>query len=139
MTDATIKSHGYLLDQDIPLFRLLELAAWRHATWQKLPLKVFEPKRRPTYDFGLCYPAEGRVVVAVRWKRANGLWNPTPIPAETLIETLAHELAHLRNFPGEPAHGPKWRRLFRDIHDWMLDEDEYLEEKLAPLRVNLLQ
>lgn len=137
MTDTALKC--YLHEEDIPLFRLLELAAWRHAVWQKLPLKVFEPKRRPleTHAFGLCHPKEGRICVAVRWKKLSGFWMDCPISAEKLIETVAHELAHLRNFPGESDHGPKWRRLFRDIHDWMRDEDEQLIEQAVELHVYL--
>ena len=138
MTDQTILSNGYLIESDLPIWRLVETTAWRHSCLQRLPLKVFEPSRYPISNtfFGHCWPHDGTVRMALRWRHAKtGAWHRHPLPAEQIVNTLAHELAHLRIFRGEAGHGPRWKKLFLEIMDWMHEEEEvHLIHKISKLR-----
>lgn len=134
MTDAAILADGLLHPNDLPLFRLLEVTAYKLAVEYRLALKSFEPKARPTYGYwGFCQSAFGRVTMVIRWKK-DSEWAPVTLSPRSLIDTLAHELAHLRHFPKDGIHGPKWKSLFKQIRDSLRDEDLHLIEEIQRLR-----
>jgi GNAT superfamily N-acetyltransferase len=58
--------------------------------------------------YGACY-SDGRIKLRL-WNLRTG----KPLRYSSLIDTLCHELAHLRHFD----HGPQFKRLFQQILAW---------------------
>lgn len=86
---------------DEALFCAVEKACFIVASQYHLPLKEVEPKRRPLAQaaIGLCYIEEGRISITFRYrqhKEDGGQWWNRPFPTHEVLNTAAHELAHLR-------------------------------------------
>jgi len=65
-----------------------------------LRLRSVELLRGSNTVFGRCY-SDGSIFITVRWK------NGKQVLPYSLLDTMAHELAHLRYF----SHSPRWMRL----------------------------
>ena len=79
-------------------------------------LKDFEPKRRPSPGGaeGLCYTDEKRISIVFRFKNAHydgGKWFNKPLRRYEVLETVAHEVAHLIH----NNHGPAFKRLEKEL------------------------
>jgi predicted metal-dependent hydrolase len=78
-------------------------------------------RTKPTNSlFGSCYP-NGKIVMTVRWKSGK------PLHAYSLVDTMAHELAHLRYF----SHSQRWAELYSRIFFVMVRDGVY--QRLRPL------
>lgn len=64
--------------------------------------------------YGLCYPS-GRIAIRIRWP------NGRPLQAYAVLDTMAHELAHLRYF----THSSRWFQLHARILFAMSHSDLY--------------
>lgn len=72
----------------------------------RLPLRSLEPERANVKRrYGVCYD-DGSVRIRLRHVRTGEL-----LKYSSLIDTLCHELAHLRHFD----HGTRFDALYRDI------------------------
>jgi len=65
--------------------------------------------------YGIC-TAEGRIAVRLSHARSG-----EPLKYSSLINTLCHELAHLRHF----NHGPRFKSLYLEILDYARREGVY--------------
>jgi predicted metal-dependent hydrolase len=79
-------------------------------------IKIFEAKRRPApcSAIGLCYYKEKRIAITFRYrhyKQDGGRWWPQPLEKKTIMETVAHEVAHLVH----PDHGKEFRELEKEL------------------------
>lgn len=113
---------------DLTRFHWVRVLAFRAASHFDLPLKVFEPKRRPLGDGagGVCYVNEGRCAVVFRYKNHatdGGRWFPDPISFAWILETTAHELAHLRH----PNHSPLHKALTAVIWGYLNEQQQHEE------------
>jgi hypothetical protein len=108
---------GMLLHpDDKPTYDLAKQVAHFLARSEGLWIMTFEPKRRPLDGsaFGLCYCKEARISIAFRWiQRAGdgGQWYKKPLPLKGVLETVAHEVAHLRY----PNHGKQFKELEKKL------------------------
>lgn len=104
----------FLHSDDIEYFESLVPLAFAAAERHGLELLSIEPKRRPQTGYGNCYVAEKRIVVAVRDKSTKafgGEWAGKRYRHEFVLETIGHELAHLRY----PNHGAEFKQLEREV------------------------
>ena len=132
MTAVEIQFKDYLPDCDLSLWKAVELAAWRYACLHSVPLKSVEPIRNPGgTNNGLCYQDEGRVCITIRERRANGDWASVPENGLDIVDTLAHELAHLLDKTTE-LHSKRWRLEFDEIKEAMIQDG--LHNELDKLR-----
>lgn len=127
MTDEEILAKCYLPCCDLPLWHAVELAAWRYACLHHLPLRAAEPIRNPGgFNNGLCYQEEGRIQLTIRERLANGTWSSVPDNGIDIVDTLAHELAHLADKATE-MHSRRWRLEFDEIKEAMLQDGLHKE------------
>jgi hypothetical protein len=104
---------GMLLHpDDMQTFKLAKQVAHFLARSEGLLLLTVEPKRRPLEfgALGLCYHTQWRISIAFRWKHRagnGGQWYKKPLPLKGVLETVAHEVAHLRY----PNHGKQFKEL----------------------------
>jgi len=101
---------------DTEYFANLREIGLRVALMEGIAVRVIEPKRRPSADgaLGLAYCFEQRISVQVRpkaYKQDGGAWFARHSHERNLL-TLAHELAHLKEYQthGETGHGPRFRQ-----------------------------
>lgn len=108
-----------LCESDALLWAVVELAAWKWACLRRLPLRSVEPLPAHGHSdcFGWCDKDTKRIAVALRFSKGD-FWHARCLPARRILETLAHELAHLKFH----SHGKQHRRLTRDLFDDMLME-----------------
>lgn len=122
MTDEEIIEKSYLPDLDLPLWRAVELAAWRYACLHKIPLKKIEPvKSTIKEDYGYTWVRCGVIALRIRNRTKRGYWMHHPETGRELVDTLAHELAHLLA-PDEEGHGRRWRLEFDELKRAMLED-----------------
>jgi len=58
--------------------------------------------------YGICY-SDGTIKIRLRHATTG-----RPLKYSSLVNTLCHELAHLRHF----NHGPRFQRLYTEMLDW---------------------
>lgn len=81
-----------------------------------LSLRELRPARADARTFyGLC-DEDGRIRI-----RLNHIQTGRPLRYSSLINTLCHELAHLRHF----HHGPDFRDFYRRMLAWSRDQGIY--------------
>ena len=66
--------------------------------------------------YGICY-ADGTIKIRLRHV-ASG----RPLKYSSLVNTLCHELAHLRHF----NHGPQFRAFYQELLEWARAEGIYV-------------
>jgi predicted metal-dependent hydrolase len=95
--------------QDQIAIMLLRRHAWRLAQSFELPLRAVHPESpRVKRRYGVCY-ADGTIKIRLRSVRSGEL-----LRESSLVDTLCHELAHLRHFD----HGARFERLYRRILEY---------------------
>lgn len=107
-----------LHEDDRETFDRCKVIACETAELFKLDLKVFEPKRRPHPGCteGLCYYEEHRISVVFRF-RLKAKWFSTPLALKEILDTVGHELAHLRY----PGHGKEFKDLANRIISYIME------------------
>lgn len=132
---------NYLADlhpDDLRYWLYVEKACWRLAVASGLGdiLKSVRPTpkknicRNGSFFFGLCYlQPESTLEITVRLFQDKS-WAKSRVPLSNLIDTIAHEMAHLKASHKErDSHGPKFFRAFGKML--------VLQEKIK-IRVDLL-
>lgn len=90
----------YLHEDDVEYFLSLIPIAMQAAKENGLELLEMEPKKRPQTGYGLCYAEQKLISVAVRDKATQafgGQWAKGRYRHEFVLETIAHEIAHLQH------------------------------------------
>lgn len=101
---------------DVEIFKEAKTLAYRLADLIGETLNTFEAKRRPLAGcaWGLCYIEERRISIRFRAKaRAvdGGEWWNCPDPRKQILETVAHEVAHLKH----PNHSVEFKTLEKQL------------------------
>lgn len=110
---------------DAKVFRFVEKTLRQYAREFGLRLRTVRvTSERDARDgtYGRCFWS-GVIHVTLRWPEPDG----RPVLAYSLVETMAHELAHLRHF----GHCGRWVRLHAEIFKRMADDGVF--DKLAKL------
>jgi predicted metal-dependent hydrolase len=95
--------------QDRNVLALLRRHAQRLSTSFDLPLRALHAEGpRVKRRYGVCY-ADGTIKIRLRSVR-----NGEVLRESSLVDTLCHELAHLRHFD----HGARFERLYRRILEY---------------------
>jgi hypothetical protein len=98
-----------LRQQDQAVVALLRRHALRLAHSFDLPLRALHAEsRRVRSRYGVCY-ADGTIKIRLRSVRNGEL-----LRESSLVDTLCHELAHLRHFD----HSARFERLYRRILEY---------------------
>ena len=92
-------------------------------------LEIAPESPRVKRRYGMC-TAEGRIALRLRHVK-TGL----PLKYSGLVNTLCHELAHLRHF----NHGPRFRRFYLEILDFARAEGIYRPGPDRPARWTQLE
>ena len=105
---------------DLKSFRIACDLAHELAKYCGASIAVFEAKRRPlaTGTEGISYCNEKRIAIAFRFKQPQsegGEWFKNPIPLKMVLETVAHEVAHLIH----PNHGKDFWTLEKQLIDYV--------------------
>lgn len=117
------KKGGLAIDTYRDLIDQLRCDAVRVAEQFKLPpfeLDADRPDARERY--GLCH-GDGRIRV-----RLINVRTGKPLRYSALIDTVVHELAHLRYM----NHGPRWEALYERMLEWCRAEGIYTPKKILP-------
>jgi len=81
-----------------------------------LPPFHLDADRASAHDrYGLCYD-DGRIFVRLVHAKTG-----KPLKYSALIDTVVHELAHLRHM----NHGPRWRALYERMLQWCREQGLY--------------
>ncbi len=111
-----------LHEDDRETFVVCKEIAFMTAKRFKLKLKVFEPKCRPQVcmSYGLCYCEEHRISVVFRFRiktQVGQVWFDMPDQLSNILNTVGHELAHLRH----PDHSKRFWTLANKIIKYILE------------------
>jgi predicted metal-dependent hydrolase len=102
--------------EDERVLALLRRHALRLAQTFELPLRALHAEsRRVRRRYGVCYE-DGTIKIRLRSVRNGEL-----LRESSLVDTLCHELAHLRHFD----HGLRFERLYRRILEYARRHDIY--------------
>ena len=95
----------------------LERDALRICARFRLRYRVLEPERANVKRrYGVCF-SDGTIRI-----RLTHVTTKQPLKYSSLVNTLCHELAHLRHF----NHGPRFQALYGQILEWARREGIYL-------------
>jgi len=104
-----IESYRDLVDR-------LRADAARVAAHFRLPPYELDADRPDAHDrYGVCF-ADGRIRVRLTHARTG-----RPLRYSALIDTVVHELAHLRHL----NHGPRWESLYETMLAWCRSQGIY--------------
>ncbi len=107
---------GLSLEAYRDLVERLRADAARVAAQFKLPPYELDADRPDAHDrYGLCF-SDGRIRVRLIHARTG-----RPLRYSALIDTVVHELAHLRHL----NHGPRWEALYERMLAWCRSEGIY--------------
>ncbi|MCB9723851.1 MAG: M48 family metallopeptidase [Spirochaetaceae bacterium] len=105
------------------LLRRLERDALRICSRFELRYRVLEAERaNVTSRYGVCY-SDGTIRIRLRHATTG-----RPLKYSSLVNTLCHELAHLRHF----NHGPRFQTFYAQILEWARREGIYRPGRLGP-------
>ena len=112
------------------LMARLERDAQRICMRFRLRYRVLEPERANVKRrYGVCF-SDGTIRI-----RLTHVTTRQPLKYSSLVNTLCHELAHLRHF----NHGPRFQAYYAEILEWARREGIYRpgpEPKSAPIRAS---
>lgn len=119
------KKGGLEVDDYRELVDRLRNDAMRVAKVFKLPGFDLDADRADARDrYGLCF-SDGRIRV-----RLVHVTTGHSLKYSALIDTVVHELAHLRYMD----HGPRWESLYRRMLEWCRKQGIYEPRPVAPPR-----
>ncbi len=105
------------------LMSRLERDAGRIASQFGLRYRALEAERaNVTSRYGVCY-SDGTVRIRLRHVTTG-----KPLKYSSLVNTLCHELAHLRHF----NHGPRFKAFYLQILGWCRAQGIYRPRAAAP-------
>jgi len=120
---ARKKRGGLDVDVYAPLMDALRAAATRVATQFNLPPFSLDADRpTSTSRYGICH-ADG--TIRVRLVHAT---TGRPLKYSALIDTVVHELAHLRYLD----HGPRWEAAYQQMLEWCRQDGIYEPRPVPP-------
>lgn len=119
------KKKGGLEVQDYQaLVDRLRRDARRVAAEFKLPAFDLDADRPDSTDrYGICFD-DGRIRVRLVHARSG-----RALKYSALVDTVVHELAHLRYLD----HGPRWERLYERMLEWCRREGIYSPRRVVPV------
>lgn len=110
------KKGGLVIDDYRKLVERLRVDAARVATQFNLPAYELDADRPNAHDrYGVCFH-DGRIRVRLIHARTG-----QPLRYSALVDTVIHELAHLRYM----NHGPSWEALYEKMLAWARQEGIY--------------
>jgi len=104
-----------LLDEVALISRLRRDAAFLARRFRLTYAEIVPEKPRVKRRYGVC-TAEGRIALRLRHARTG-----EQLKYSSLVNTLCHELAHLRHF----NHGPRFKNLYLEILDFARQSGVY--------------
>jgi len=114
------KKGGLSLKAYRELVERLRADAARVAGQFQLPPYELDADRPDAHDrYGVCF-ADGRIRVRLIHARTG-----RPLRYSALIDTVVHELAHLRHL----NHGPRWEALYEKMLAWCRAQGIYTPQK----------
>lgn len=121
-------------DDVLPFTKLVEQMQ-RVAKNYDLPLKSVRPFTMPKEDMadrmGEC-THDGHIRIVMRCMK-DGIWADGPISPDELLDTAAHELAHLQHF----NHGDDFQVLFTELLSAMRNQQEDHRQKIIKKLVKM--
>jgi hypothetical protein len=120
------KTKGGLVIADYrELVERLRADAARVAEQFKLPPYELDADRPDAHDrYGVCFD-DGRIRVRLIHARSG-----RPLRYSALIDTVVHELAHLRHM----NHGPRWEALYEKMLAWCRQQGIYAPQPRGAAR-----
>ena len=113
------------------LWRKLEADARRIASHFGLTYRTIEPEREGVRrHYGITY-SDGTIKIRLRHAKTR-----RPLKYSSLVNTVCHELAHLKHF----NHGPRFKRYYFQLLDWARAEGIYrpaTAEPAPPIQLGL--
>jgi len=100
----------------------LEVDALRRCSRFRLRCRVLEAERANVKRrYGVCY-SDGTIRIRLRHATSG-----KPLKYSSLVNTLCHELAHLKHF----NHGPRFQTFYAEILSWARRESIYQPRRLG--------
>lgn len=107
------------------LMRRLNADAVRIAGHFGLVYRAIVPEHRAASHYGICYE-DGLIKIRLEHARLG-----TPLKYSSLVNTLCHELSHLRHF----NHGPRFRSYLEEVLAWSRRQGIYRPGARTPAPV----
>ncbi len=93
-----------------------------------LPVRVIDAERANVKRrYGICY-SDGTIRIRLRHVKSS-----QPLRYSSLINTLCHELAHLRHFD----HGERFKRFYLELLGWARRQGIYRPSRPAPVAAGI--
>lgn len=124
------KKGGLTMESYLDLVGRLRADAARVAGQFNLPPYELDADRSDAHDrYGVCF-ADGRIRVRLIHARTG-----RPLRYSALIDTVVHELAHLRHM----NHGPRWESLYEKMLAWCRTQGIYAPQHRRELPTQPVQ
>ena len=118
-----------LHEPDIDYFERLKTIGYAIAKQDNIRVACIEPKRRAGGAVGLAYVMEDRICIQVRDKKLKsdgGEWAKQRYQHDFNLTTLAHELAHIKEYQlhGKTNHGKRFKEYEAELKEAVLQLDK---------------